>query len=129
MAKQSMADLQAENEALRAERDAALRKAANKDDAFAVIAWFNDKATKENRQPEYRSTFRFVIPAGVNEGDPIWLDLGLYAYDPETCPYHFAPDGDLPELTGSIKPTVKDIAAIKEAGFVEARKEKAAQQR
>jgi len=129
MAKQSMADLQAENEALRAERDAALRKAANKDDRFAVIAWFNDKATKENRQPEYRSTFRFVLPAGVNEGDHLWLDLGLYAYNAETCPYHFDPDGDLPELTGSIGPTAKDIAAVKEQGYVEARKKKAAQQR
>ena len=125
---QKIAQLEAQLAASEAARLTAERKAL-KGDRFAVIMWFNDDATPDNRQPEYRSTFRFVIPEGFKAGDPLWLDLGLYAYNAETCPYKFDPKGDLPELTGSIGATAADYAAEKEADRKAALKARAAKQR
>ena len=109
------AQLQAELEAARAEIEA-LRTRSNEPRArFTVVAFHNEDATAANKQPEIRSTFRIVAPENVKPGDPIWLDLGLYYYDPATCPLRFDPDGTLPELTGSVSYTSKAYADEQEA--------------
>jgi hypothetical protein len=109
--KKALKETQEQNETLRN------RPARNR---FAVIIWPN-KNREHEKQPPWQSTFRIPVPKGFKEGDPLWLDLGFYDYDPETCPYHFDPEGNLPHFTGSISVTDPEYAAAQEAKRVEAR--------
>ena len=112
-----LAELKRENEALKS-------RSTRQRDRHAVIVWPNKDRTNDD-QPPWRSTFRIPIPEGFTEGDPLWLDLGLYRYDPETCPYHFDPKGRLPDFTGSVSATDPEFAALKEEQRVEALRKKA----
>lgn len=107
------AQLAAELEAARAEIEALRNREPRA--RFTVVCFHNEEASPQNKQPDVRSTFRIVVPEGCKAGDPLWLDLGLYYYDPNTCPLRFDPEGTLPELTGSISFTSKAYADEQEA--------------
>jgi len=123
MATQTVAQLKAELEQVKAERDEARAAASKSRDRFGTGLWANDNRTKDT-QPEFRGTFRFVVPEDLKAGDHVWLDAGLWNYDEETSPTKYSENP--PEFNLSVSVTSKEYASIKEEGRVEYLKKQAA---
>ena len=127
MAKLSMAQMQERLEAAEARAEAAEKKAAAAERVrFGAGLWPNTKRERVE-QPPWQGITRFVVPAGFNEGDHIWIDLSLYDYDEETSPIKYKKNP--PDFNFSMSKTDKEYATIKEEERTAYLKQKAAEQR
>ena len=87
-----VAELEAQNQQLR-DRPARAR--------YSTGMWDNQNR-RTHRDPEYTGTVRMIVPADKEAGDPLWIDLSQWVYDPETSPVQYKKNP--PTLSVSLSP-------------------------
>jgi hypothetical protein len=112
------AQLAAENKALkeRAEKaEAAAEAALNRPlrARYPGGLWPNQNRRTE-RDPAWTSfPIRMIVPPQKQAGDPLWVDVSQWVYDPETSPAKYKKTP--PDMTLSISPCTPNVELEEEA--------------
>lgn len=116
MARKTIAQLEAENAALR-ERNQKLQANVRQWRSAGVFK-NNRKEDPDDSQPDWNSTsIRLIVTEELRPGDPFWIDTNLRVYDPETCPLSFDEEKTQPEFIVSARACSPQWAQRQEKGF------------